>query len=62
MVIAIDLGTAYSGYAFSFVKEPDQIHMMRNPVQPNNLTSHKVSTALLLTPNGKTFLQAVFEL
>ena len=26
---AIDFGTTYSGYAFSFIHDPDDIHMMR---------------------------------
>lgn len=56
VVVAIDFGTTYSGYAFSFLREADQqIHLMRNPIQSNNLTSHKTPTAILLTPNGKFF-------
>lgn len=26
---AIDFGTTYSGYAFSFIHDPEEIHMMR---------------------------------
>lgn len=29
VVVAIDFGTTFSGYAFSFLNEPDTIHMMR---------------------------------
>ena len=29
VVVAIDFGTTYSGYAFSFLEDPDNIHMMR---------------------------------
>lgn len=29
VVVAIDFGTTYSGYAFSFLQDPDDIHMMR---------------------------------
>lgn len=30
VVVAIDFGTTYSGYAFCFTQDPDNIHMMRN--------------------------------
>lgn len=29
VVVAIDFGTTSSGYAFSFVSDPEAIHMMR---------------------------------
>ncbi|GFW88613.1 heat shock 70 kDa protein 12A [Trichonephila clavipes] len=29
VVVAIDFGTTYSGYAFSFTRDPDNIHMMK---------------------------------
>lgn len=29
VVVAIDFGTTYSGYAFAFAKDPDSIHVMR---------------------------------
>ena len=29
VVVAIDFGTTYSGYAYSFLQDPDEIHMMR---------------------------------
>ena len=29
MVVAIDFGTTSSGYAYSFTKEPECIHVMR---------------------------------
>ena len=29
VVVAIDFGTTYSGYAFSFVHDPEDVHMMR---------------------------------
>lgn len=29
IVVAIDFGTTFSGYAFSFINDPDNIHVMR---------------------------------
>ena len=29
VVVAIDFGTTYSGYAFSFTRDPDSVHMMK---------------------------------
>jgi hypothetical protein len=29
VVVAIDFGTTYSGYAYSFTSSPDDIHIMR---------------------------------
>lgn len=29
VVVAIDFGTTYSGYAYSFTHEPENIHIMR---------------------------------
>ena len=29
VIVAIDFGTTYSGYAFSFTRDPDNIHVMR---------------------------------
>ncbi|XP_022252151.1 heat shock 70 kDa protein 12A-like [Limulus polyphemus] len=54
VVVAIDFGTTYSGYAFSFIRDPSNIHMMRkweggDPGVPNQ----KTPTTLLLTPSGE---------
>lgn len=29
VVVAIDFGTTYSGYAYSFTRDPDNVHIMR---------------------------------
>jgi hypothetical protein len=29
IVVAIDFGTTFSGYSFSFTRDPDNIHVMR---------------------------------
>lgn len=54
VVVAIDFGTTYSGYAFSFIHDPEEIHMMRkweggDPGIPNA----KTPTVLLLKPAGQ---------
>jgi len=53
VVIAIDFGTTYSGYAFSFTRDPETIHVMRkwdgNDLEVNN---QKTPTILLLKPDG----------
>lgn len=55
MVVAIDLGTTYSGYAFSFTRSPELIHMMRkwpeNESSEVNYCHHKIPTILLLKPD-----------
>ena len=54
VVAAIDFGTTYSGYAFSFVRDPDSIHMMRKWEGGDpGVTNQKTPTTLLLRPNGE---------
>ena len=54
VVAAIDFGTTYSGYAFSFVRDPDSIHMMRKwDGGDPGVTNQKTPTTLLLKPNGE---------
>ncbi len=49
VVVAIDFGTTYSGYAYAFTHSPDEIHLMRrsDPGQYGTM-SHKTPTILLL--------------
>ncbi|XP_056407812.1 heat shock 70 kDa protein 12B isoform X4 [Hyla sarda] len=55
VVVAIDFGTTSSGYAFSFVKDPEAIHMMRKWEGGDpGVANQKTPTSLLLTPD-KTF-------
>ncbi|XP_023224779.1 heat shock 70 kDa protein 12A-like isoform X3 [Centruroides sculpturatus] len=54
VVVAIDFGTTYSGYAFSFVRDPDNIHMMKKWEGGDpGVINQKTPTTLLLTPDKK---------
>jgi len=54
VVVAIDFGTTYSGYAFSFVRDPDSVHMMRRWEGGDpGVVNQKTPTTLLLDPTGK---------
>ena len=54
VVVAIDFGTTYSGYAFSFTSEPDSIHMMRKWEGGDpGVINQKTPTSVLLTPDGE---------
>ncbi|EFX61824.1 hypothetical protein DAPPUDRAFT_271722 [Daphnia pulex] len=46
---AKDFGTTYLGYAFSFIHDPEEIHMMHKWEGPNA----KTPTVLLLKPTGQ---------
>ncbi|XP_069488364.1 heat shock 70 kDa protein 12B isoform X2 [Ambystoma mexicanum] len=51
VVVAIDFGTTSSGYAFSFSKDPEAIHMMRKWEGGDpGVANQKTPTSLLLTP------------
>lgn len=49
IVAAIDFGTTYSGYAYSFKSNWAKVFM--NKWEGGQLTSHKAPTALLLNPD-----------
>ncbi|XP_006010284.1 heat shock 70 kDa protein 12B [Latimeria chalumnae] len=54
VVVAIDFGTTSSGYAFSFTRDPEAIHMMRRWEGGDpGVANQKTPTSLLLTPDGK---------
>eukprot|EP00918_Siedleckia_nematoides_P020086 GHVU01042803.1.p1 GENE.GHVU01042803.1~~GHVU01042803.1.p1 ORF type:complete len:676 (-),score=68.68 GHVU01042803.1:1207-3204(-) len=54
VVVAIDFGTTFSGYAFSFTRDPDSIHMMRKWEGGDpGVINQKTPTCLLLTPEGQ---------
>ncbi|XP_043196394.1 heat shock 70 kDa protein 12A-like [Amphibalanus amphitrite] len=54
VVVAIDFGTTYSGYAFSFVSSPGAIHVMRRAAGGDpGLNNQKTPTALLLSPEAE---------
>ena len=50
IVVAIDFGTTYSGYAYAFRRKPDEIHLMRRKEagQVGGGPSHKIPTILLM--------------
>ncbi|XP_025095769.1 heat shock 70 kDa protein 12A-like isoform X2 [Pomacea canaliculata] len=53
VVVAVDLGTTHSGYAFSFFRDPSSVYVMtRWAGQEPGLLNHKTLSALLLTPDG----------
>ena len=53
VVVAIDFGTTYSGYAFAFTRDPDSIHMMRKWEGGDpGVNNQKIPTTLLLKSDG----------
>ena len=53
VVVAIDFGTTFSGYAFAFTRDPDSVHMMRRWEGGDpGVTNQKTPTTLLLKPDG----------
>eukprot|EP00117_Sycon_ciliatum_P037973 scpid44333/ scgid28299/ Heat shock 70 kDa protein 12A len=54
VVAAIDFGTTYSGYAFSFTRDPDSIHVMRRWEGGDpGVNNQKLPTSVLMDPSGK---------
>ncbi|XP_071528286.1 uncharacterized protein [Panulirus ornatus] len=54
VVVAIDFGTTYSGYAFSFTRDPDSVHMMKKWEGGDpGVQNQKTPTIVLLTPEGR---------
>ena len=54
VVVAIDFGTTYSGYAYSFTRDPSQVHMMRKwEGGDGGVVNEKTPTCILLTPEGQ---------
>ena len=52
LVAALDLGTTYSGYAYSFMKDPDAIFFPQSwYAGEGQLASLKTPTCLLLNPD-----------
>ena len=53
VIVAIDFGTTFSGYAFCFVRDPDSVHIMRRWEGGDpGLVNQKTLTTLLLDPQG----------
>ena len=53
VVVAIDFGTTFSGYAFSFTRDTNSIHMMRRWEGGDpGVSNQKTPTTLLLKPDG----------
>lgn len=53
IVAAIDFGTTFSGYAYSFTDECDKIYTNKNWGQTQGFLLHKTPTCLLLRPDGQ---------
>ncbi|EPY82157.1 HSPA12B-like protein [Camelus ferus] len=54
VVVAVDFGTTSSGYAYSFAKEPECIHVMRRWEGGDpGVSNQKTPTTILLTPERK---------
>jgi hypothetical protein len=54
VVVAIDFGTTYSGYAFSFTRDPSNVYMMRKWEGGDpGVINDKTPTTILLTPGGQ---------
>ncbi|XP_006824887.1 uncharacterized protein LOC100373044, partial [Saccoglossus kowalevskii] len=53
VVVAIDFGTTFSGYAYSFTNDPEYIHIMRKWEGGDpGVTNMKTPTTLLMTSDG----------
>jgi hypothetical protein len=53
IVAAIDFGTAFSGYAYTFLPNTEKIYTNRNWGQTQGFLLHKTPTCLLLRPDGE---------
>ncbi|XP_069130149.1 heat shock 70 kDa protein 12A-like [Argopecten irradians] len=53
IVAAIDFGTTFSGYAYTFVSNRDVIYTNKNWGQTQGFLLHKTPTSLLLKPDGQ---------
>ena len=53
MVAAIDFGTTFSGYAFSFKDQLKDVHMNKNWGAEAGCTSFKTPTCVLVDPQKK---------
>lgn len=54
VIVAIDFGTMYSGYAFSFTRDPESIHMMRKWEGGDpGINNQKAPTSILINPDGE---------
>ena len=54
ILVAIDFGTTHSGYAYAYLKNPNEIHLMKRWSDgETRFSSFKVPTTLLLSPTGE---------
>lgn len=53
IVSAIDFGTTFSGYAYTFLPNKEKIYTNRNWGQTQGFLLHKTPTCLLLKPDGE---------
>ena len=52
IVAAVDFGTTYSGYAFSFKHKPEDISMNKNWGAELSCESYKTPTCVMTNPDG----------
>ena len=52
LVAAIDFGTTFSGYAFSFKAKPNEVKMNKNWGAELGCESYKVPTCVMTNPGG----------
>jgi hypothetical protein len=54
ILVAIDFGTTHSGYAYAYLKNPNEIHLMKRWSDgETRFSTFKVPTTLLLSPTGE---------
>ena len=53
LAVAIDFGTTFSGYAFSFKTKPDKIIMNKSWGEGLGFQSYKTPTVVLTNPSGE---------
>ena len=53
LVVAIDFGTTYSGYSFSFKSQPNDIRMNKSWGASLGFQSYKTPTSVLVNPKGE---------
>ena len=56
MVAAIDFGTTFSGWAYCFKHDFDQLNIYAKDWNNGNHISTKTPTTVLIKPDGKTFV------
>ena len=54
VLVAIDFGTTHSGYAYAYMKNPNEIHLMKRWCDgETRFSNFKIPTTILLNPSGE---------